>query len=247
MPTTQLIQAFAFDSHAVRVVRKGVGNTDTHDGQPWFVAKDVCDCLDIVNHRDAIAKLDDDERDDVGISDAIGREQQTIVINESGLYALILRSQGAMTRGTPAHTFRKWVTAEVLPAIRQTGRYSPGSAGLMDDKVDKLLDLMEQILRVIPKLLEATQSGNRQKRNLRRMYQEDVARINALRAKGYTLDELVLDTDFSQSQCWAVVTGHYKVLESGRVSIDCRSDAARAADAAAKAERAAAQPEAALV
>ena len=107
------MQAFAFDSHAVRVV--------DIDGQPWFVAKDVCACLDIVNHRDAIARLDDDEKDGVGISDAIGREQETTVINESGLYAIILRSQGAMTPGTPAHAFRKWVTAEVLPAIRRTG------------------------------------------------------------------------------------------------------------------------------
>lgn len=227
---TPLIQAFAFDSHAVRVVIK--------DGQPWFVAKDVCECLEIDNYRNCIARLDEDEKG-VQTLDTLGGPQEMAVMNESGLYTTILRSQGAMTPGAPAHTFRKWVTAEVLPAIRQTGSYSaPGASGgaSVDAKLDRVLDLMEQTLRAIHKVIEAVHPGTRRPAR-RRMHLEDLGRIQALRAKGYTLDELVAETEFSQSQCWAVCAGRYKVLESGRISIDLRSDAARAADAAARAER----------
>lgn len=114
---------------------------------PWFVTKDVCNCLGIVNHRDAVRKLDADEKDGVGITDAISRQQQTTIINESGLYAIILRSDGAMTPGTPAHAFRKWVTAEVLPAIRRTGSYAaPGAASPADARMEQLLGEITQLV-----------------------------------------------------------------------------------------------------
>jgi len=240
-----ILQTFAFDSQAVRVVHK--------DGTPWFVAKDVCACLGIVNHRDALAKLDDDEKDGVGISDAIGREQITAIISESGLYTLILRSQGAVTSGTVAHTFRKWVTSEVLPAIRKTGQYSaPGVAqaagdaqAASDARLDKVIGLVEQLLAALPHMAQS-HSGQtqpmRRKKVVRVLYREDINRILALRAKGYVLDELVSESGFSQSQCWAVISGQYKVLESGRASINLKSPVARAADAAVKFERANQQP-----
>lgn len=245
MPTpenTTTIQAFAFDSHAVRVVEI--------DGQPWFVAKDVCACLEIDNHRNVVARLDEDEKG-VQTLDTLGGAQEMAVINESGLYATILRSQGAMTPGTPAHTFRKWVTAEVLPAIRRTGGYSaPGLGQGMDAKLDRLLDglgqviaalprvldVMEHMLHAMPKMLEATRPAQRAP-GRKKMFAEDAARIQALQARGYLLDDLVAETGFSQSQCWGVLSGRYKVLESGRVSIDLRTDLARAAEAAARAQR----------
>lgn len=89
-----------------------------HDGNPWFVLSEVCTELDIANISDAASRLDEDEKDNIGIADAIGRVRSTIIINESGLYSLILRS-----RKPDAKKFRKWVTAEVLPSIRKTGRY----------------------------------------------------------------------------------------------------------------------------
>lgn len=233
MNTTPALQAFAFDSQAVRVFHK--------DDQPWFVAKDVCACLGIANHRDAIARLDDDERDGVGISDAIGRSQETTVINESGLYAIILRSQGAMTPGTPAHSFRKWVTAEVLPAIRKTGQYAaPGVVPAANEaRLDKLIGLVEQMLTVIPQLVQQGQAaGPKRNRSRKPMHQRDADRILMLRGKGYKLQELVEETGFSRSQCWAVITDHYKVLENGMISIDLQSQSVKAADAAAKFERA---------
>lgn len=92
------------------------------DDQPWFVAADVCQALAIRNNRDAIARLDDDERG-VATTDTPSGQQEMGIINESGLYSLILTS-----RKVEAKRFKKWVTAEVLPAIRKQGRYeSPAS------------------------------------------------------------------------------------------------------------------------
>lgn len=88
--------------------------------EPWFVAKDVCDALTLENSRKATASLDDDEKGVSPIVTPSGTQQMTIV-NESGLYNLIFQS-----RKPEAKAFRKWVTSEVLPAIRKTGRYEPG-------------------------------------------------------------------------------------------------------------------------
>lgn len=104
------LQTFNFSNQSVRVVLK--------NGEPWWCAKDVCDIIGLNNGRQAIVKLDEDEKDAVILNDAIGREQSFTVINESGLYNLILRSNKP-----EAKTFRKWVTSEVLPQIRRTGSY----------------------------------------------------------------------------------------------------------------------------
>lgn len=92
------------------------------DGEPWFVAADLCAALGISNNRDAVAKLDSDEKG-VGLIDTPGGAQEMLVVNESGMNAIILRCRDAMKPGTPAHSYRKWVTAEVLPAIRKYGMY----------------------------------------------------------------------------------------------------------------------------
>lgn len=103
-------------------------------GSPWFNAAEVCRAIGITNHRDAVRKLDDDEKG-VGSTDTLGGEQETIIISESGLYTLILRCRDAVTPGTIPYRFRKWVTAEVLPAIRQTGKYSVGKPEVLGDLV----------------------------------------------------------------------------------------------------------------
>lgn len=105
------LQVFAFDGCNVRVVMK--------DGIPWFVAKDVCTVLGIKNARDAVARALDADEKGVAKTDTLGGEQEMTIINESGLYTLIMRSIRP-----DAKRFRKWVTSEVLPAIRQTGSYS---------------------------------------------------------------------------------------------------------------------------
>ncbi|MCM8559764.1 Bro-N domain-containing protein [Pseudomonas shahriarae] len=85
--------------------------------QPWFVATDVCESLAIVNTARALSRLDEDERG-IHSMNTLGGAQNLSVVNESGLYSLILTSRKA-----EAKIFKKWVTAEVLPTIRKHGRY----------------------------------------------------------------------------------------------------------------------------
>ena len=92
-------------------------------GDPWFVAVDVCAALGIANSRDAVSRLDEDEKG-VASTDTLGGVQEVSIINESGLYTIILRTREAVTPGTPQHRFRKWITSEVIPAIRKTGSYT---------------------------------------------------------------------------------------------------------------------------
>ena len=87
-------------------------------GDPWFVAKDACDCLKITNVSQACQTLDDDEKGIYKVY-TLGGSQDMMLISESGLYALIMRSNKP-----EAKVFRKWVTSEVLPSIRKTGSYS---------------------------------------------------------------------------------------------------------------------------
>ncbi len=103
---------FEFTGRAVRVVER--------DGEPWFVAADVCAVLDIANARDAVARLDDDEKG-VATTDTLGGAQSVTVINESGVYSLVFTS-----RKPEAKAFKKWVTSEVLPSIRKNGGYIAG-------------------------------------------------------------------------------------------------------------------------
>lgn len=118
---------FTFQAHDVRVVEI--------DGQPWFVGADVCAVLDHGNHRQALARVDEDDKG-VHILDTPGGRQNLTVINESGLYALVLTSRKA-----EAKRFKKWVTSEVLPSIRRTGSYGSDPLAALEDpaKVRHLL------------------------------------------------------------------------------------------------------------
>ncbi|MBH1897996.1 hypothetical protein I5L10_16480 [Serratia marcescens] len=102
------------------------------EGSPWFVAKDVCDALRLTNSRMAMKALDEDEK---GVSSTytLGGKQDLSIISESGLYTLILRCRDAVTPGTIPYRFRKWVTSEVLPAIRQTGQYQHRAPETLSD------------------------------------------------------------------------------------------------------------------
>lgn len=115
---------FCFESHEVRSM--------LIDGQPWFVAADVCQALAVRNNRDALSRLDEDEKG-VATTDTLGGTQAAGIINESGLYSLILTS-----RKPEAKRFKKWVTAEVLPAIRKYGRYIDEN-GQMDSLVGAVI------------------------------------------------------------------------------------------------------------
>lgn len=103
------LKQFAFESQRVRVV--------SVKGEPWFVAKDVCDVLEISNPSDALKRLDEDEHTLVSIEGA-SNGLPVNAVNESGLYSLVLGS-----RKPEAKAFKRWITHEVIPAIRQTGSY----------------------------------------------------------------------------------------------------------------------------
>ena len=87
------------------------------ESNPWFAAFDICSILGIKNHRESVRHLDDDEKGVIS-NDTLGGKQQITIVNESGLYSLVLRS-----RKPEARKFTKWITSEVLPAIRKTGSY----------------------------------------------------------------------------------------------------------------------------
>ncbi|MFS8370698.1 phage antirepressor KilAC domain-containing protein [Acetobacter indonesiensis] len=114
MNTAAMPLAFDFEGHAVRTIN--------HDGVVWWVLADVCAVLAVAQSHHAANRLDDDEKGRATIT-TLGGAQEMTVINESGLYSLILTSRKAA-----AKRFKKWITAEVLPTLRRTGTYSVGAS-----------------------------------------------------------------------------------------------------------------------
>ncbi len=105
------VQLFNFENHEVRSL--------LINSEPWFVGKDVADVLGYKNQNDALSKhVDGEDKDTIAIRDSIGRNRNTPIINESGLYSLVLSS-----KLPSAKKFKRWVTSEVLPALRKTGQY----------------------------------------------------------------------------------------------------------------------------
>lgn len=104
------LQVFDYQDKEVRTVQI--------DGETWFVLKDVCSAIGIRDHVTVSKRLDEDEVGQAQVIDGMGRSQETAIVNESGLYSVILRSDKP-----EAKPFRKWVTSEVLPTLRKTGQY----------------------------------------------------------------------------------------------------------------------------
>lgn len=104
------VEVFQYADHQVRTIEV--------DGELWFVLADICRALDIANPRNVAARLDEDEKG-VHQMDTLGGAQSVTIVNESGMYQVILRSEKPEAR-----QFRWWVTHEVLPSIRRTGAYA---------------------------------------------------------------------------------------------------------------------------
>ena len=130
----QLQRVFEYNGNQVRTIIK--------DGHPWFVAKDVCDVLEINHHRDAVSRLDDDERGSV-IVDTPGGSQAMAAVNEPGLYGLILGS-----RKPEAKMFKRWITHEVLPSIRKHGLYAT------EETVENMLNNPDFAIALLTKFKE---------------------------------------------------------------------------------------------
>ena len=202
---------FSFTTGAVRVVLR--------DDAPWFVAADVCAALSIENNRDAMSRLDDDEKG-VGSIDTLGGSQVMTIVSESGLYSLVLGS-----RKPEAKPFKKWVTSEVLPAIRKSGRYEVGdplpavvrsprleaSMARMADSVATLaagMQTMSTQLNVTSKyigLLELNQAGTR------KVTAEVVREAKALHAEGMSMADIARILRVSRTSVSLVVRDKYPV------------------------------------
>ncbi len=122
------------------------------DGDPWFVAADVCKALEIEKTNRALSRLDDDEKGAHSVSTPGGRQRMSI-ISESGLYSLILGS-----RKPEARAFKRWITHEVIPSIRKHGAYM----------TDSLLDALEAHPEAVPEYLNRLRSENARNRELTR-------------------------------------------------------------------------------
>ena len=128
MSNQSQLSTFNFESNSIRTL--AINN------EPWFVAVDICRALNLSSPSMAIANLDDDEKYTLSLTEGIegvGKQVQELnLVSESGMYTLILRCRDAVKKGSIPHRFRKWVTAEVLPTIRKTGKYE--SKTTVDDR-----------------------------------------------------------------------------------------------------------------
>jgi prophage antirepressor-like protein len=192
------ITTFNFSANPLRVVFTA--------SEPWFVAADVCALLTISNNRDALGRLDDDEKG-VGSIDTLGGTQEMTIVNESGLYSLILGS-----RKPEAKKFKKWVTSEVLPAIRKNGYYAdPDLVETVNDALfasdaaevrmlHRLDEVQTQLIDTQGKLIDAqTQlvqalraqlAPKPKRRPAKKLTSEDIVFMRALKGQGLSVSAI---------------------------------------------------------
>ncbi|MBC9786446.1 phage antirepressor KilAC domain-containing protein [Heliobacterium chlorum] len=156
------------------------------DGEPWFVAKDVCFILELQNPTVVIQRLDEDERAKFNL----GRQGETNIVNEAGLYNLIFAS-----RKPEAKAFKRWVTHEVLPTIRQTGSYS-----IFYDLIPKTLP------EALHKYAEALEENGRLTEKINTL--TDQIETDAPKVEAFN--------NFIESHAWQTVAEVAKSLNDGR-------------------------------
>lgn len=139
------IVPFEFGAHQVRVIQA--------HGEPWFVLADICKVLDLSNPTRVAERVDADALTTAQVIDSLGRSQSATVVSEAGMYQVIF-----MSRKEEAAAFRRWITNEVIPAIRKTGSYSAPksleqrSLELITDLNTEVVKLTTQIERDAPKV-----------------------------------------------------------------------------------------------
>ncbi|WP_229595007.1 BRO family protein [Rossellomorea vietnamensis] len=145
----------------------------------YFVAKDVCNLLEIAKNRDAVSRLDDDERGSV-LVDTLGGKQTVTAVNESGLYSIIFTS-----RKEEAKKFKKWVTSEVLPTVRKHGVY------MTDDVLEKTITDPDFMIDLLTSLKAEKQ---------KRLKAESTVSILTHVNKTYTATEIAKELGFKSAR-----------------------------------------------
>lgn len=144
------LQIFNYQAKEVRTVIK--------NGEPWFVAKDVCEVLELGNPSQALTRLDEDERNTIILNEGIGNPEKSIV-SESGLYSLILGS-----RKPEAKQFKRWITHEVIPSIRKHGTYmTPNFVESALNNPDTMITFLQKYKEEQQKRIEAEKQIEAQK------------------------------------------------------------------------------------
>jgi anti-repressor protein len=111
------------------------------DGQPWFVAADICAILGLDNITNALAKLFEDDINQINVTDSLGRQQLTRIVNEGGMWMLVMRSDKEIARKV-----QYWMTHEVMPSLRQRGFYGMGQSSSMLTVLQNQLSVMQGML-----------------------------------------------------------------------------------------------------
>ena len=151
------LQIFVYSGEQLRTVQR--------DDGLWWVLRDVCRVLNIGNVTDTKKRLDPDEVDLTDLIDSMGRVQATTIINEPGLYAVILRSDKP-----EAKQFKRWVTHDVLPSIRKTGAYGVPPERLA--KLDEYQAKLDRNRKLLADIERYTAQAGRQAHEARKCYDE---------------------------------------------------------------------------
>ena len=162
------MQIFNYNSNQVRTVQI--------NGDPWFVLKDVCKILGITDHKVTARRLDEDEVCQIPLIDSIGRKQPTTVVNESGLYNTVIRSDK-----DEAKPFRRWVTKEVLPSIRKNGIYAT------DEFIEKALNNPDFVIST----LQAYKEERQMRKELEQKVEVQTKQIEEMKPKVTYYDKIL--------------------------------------------------------
>lgn len=179
--TTPALIPFTFQQHTLSVI------TDD-DGQPWWIAADVCAALELGNVSQALSRLDADEKNTIILNDGSPGNPAALIVNESGLYSLILGSRKKVAR-----EFKRWVTHDVLPTLRKTGAYALASPADPVERYPELRAIRELLVATAEARDEATLARQEaQAADARSMRAETKADMALDEAHRMTVEEFIL-------------------------------------------------------
>ena len=188
------LQIFNFENNQVR--------TQIINNEPWFVAADVCQILELTNATMALSRLDEDERSKFNL----GRQGEANVINEFGLYNLVLSS-----RKPEAKSFKRWITHEVVPAIRKTGNYqtSMSQEDIMIATLENQKEIKQRLNNVsndVEGLKKEIDLSRLQKAKLAQLVKKNVmAAIGGKKSNAYQLYRVAV------SEHWREIKNYFEV------------------------------------